>query len=190
MNNRIEEILKETGALLNGHFLLSSGRHGNQYMQCAKILQRPRYAAEMTEPLAGAFAGDGVDLVLSPAVGGIIVGYELARQLDIENMFAERENGVMTLRRGFVIEPGSRILIAENVITTGGTVREVMKIADEMGAETVGVAVLVDRSMGGIDFGVKLRAAYTADIKSWEAENCPLCHENHIPLVKPGSRNI
>jgi orotate phosphoribosyltransferase len=159
-------------------------------MQSAKILQYPRYAVEMIKPLADAFADDGIDLILSPAVGGIIVGYELARQLGVKNLFAERENGRMTLRRGFIIEPGSNVLIAENVITTGGTVREVMEIVYQADSRVAGVAVLVDRGMGGINFGVKLRAAYTADVRSWEAEKCPLCKENRIPVVKPGSRNI
>ena len=190
LNNRIEEILKETGTLLTGHFMLTSGRHSNQYMQCAKILQYPHYAEELIMPLADSFADDDIDVVLCPAVGGIIVAYELARQLGVKNLFAERENGKMTLRRGFALEQGSRVLIAENVITTGGTVREVMEIVHEQGAELAGVAVLIDRSMGCIDFGVKLSVSYTADVKSWEADNCPLCKENRIPLVKPGSRRV
>ena len=188
--NRVEEILKETGTLLTGHFLLTSGRHSNQYMQCAKILQYPRYAAELIKPLAESFIDDEIDMILSPAVGAIIVGYELARQMGVKNIFAERENGKMALRRGFTLEPGSRVLVAENVITTGGTVREVMEIVHELGAAVAGVAVLIDRSMGSIDFGVKTRYAYTADVKSWDAENCPLCKENRIPAVKPGSRKI
>lgn len=187
-NDRIEDILKKTGTLLTGHFLLTSGRHSNQYMQCAKILQYPHHAEELITPLSDSFKDDDVDLVLCPAVGGIIVAYELARQMGVKNMYAERENGRMTLRRGFAIEPGSRVLIAENVITTGGTVREVMEIVHEQGAEVAGVAVLIDRSMGSIDFGVKLSVTYTADVKSWDAANCPLCRENKAPLVKPGSR--
>ena len=188
--NRIEEILKETGTLLTGHFLLSSGRHSNRYMQCAKILQYPGYAAEFVKPLADSFMGDGIDVVLSPAVGAIIVGYELARQLGVKNIFAERENGKMALRRGFEIEPGSRVLVSENVITTGGAVREVMEIARGLGAVVAGAAVLIDRSGGAIDFGVKTRIAYTADVISWDAWNCPLCKENRIPVTKPGSRDI
>ena len=189
-NDRIEEILKKTGTLLTGHFLLTSGRHSNQYMQCAKILQYPHYAEELVTPLADSFEDDEIDVVLCPAVGGIIVAYELARQMGVRNVFAERENGKMTLRRGFSIDPGSRVLIAENVISTGGTVREVMEIVHDQNAVVAGVAVLIDRSKGAIDFGVKQSVTYTADVKGWDAENCPLCKENKIPLVKPGSKKM
>jgi orotate phosphoribosyltransferase len=187
---RAEEILRETNALLEGHFLLTSGRHSDKYMQCAQVLQYPHYAQELSRGLAEEFTADAVDIVLGPAVGGIIVAYEMARLLHARCLFSERENGVMTLRRGFRIEKGQNVLIAENVITTGGTVREVITLTREAGGHVCGVAALVDRSMGHIDFGVKLRAAYTADVKSWTADACPLCRENKIPLVKPGSRGI
>jgi orotate phosphoribosyltransferase len=184
---RVEDIYKETGVMLTGHFLLTSGRHSDKYMQCARILQYPHYAVELMRHLALAFADDEIDVVIGPALGGIILAYELARQLGVKNVFTERENGKMTLRRGFSLEKGSRAVIAEDTITTGGSVREVMNIARENGCAVAGVGVLVDRSMGRIDFGCKLISVYTAEIKSWEADDCPLC-KNNVPLVKPGSR--
>jgi orotate phosphoribosyltransferase len=188
--DRVIEILKETEVLHEGHFLLTSGRHSNQYMQCAKILQYPNYAEEIAKGLAEEFKEDEIDIVVGPAMGGIIIAYELARQLNIKNLFAERENGKMTLRRGFSIPKGARVLVAEDVITTGGSVFEVIDIVKEQGGEVAGVAVLVDRSNGKIDFGTKLRAALTADVVSYEPEECPICKEGKLPLIKPGSRKI
>lgn len=187
---RVIEIFKETEVLLEGHFLLTSGRHSNQYMQCAKILQYPNYTEEIAKGLAEEFKDDQIDIVVGPAMGGIIIAYELARQLNCKNLFAEREDGKMTLRRGFTIPEGARVLVAEDVITTGGSVKEVIDIVKEQGGELAGVAVLVDRSNGNIDFGTKLRAALTVDVVSYEAEECPLCKEGKLPLVKPGSRKI
>lgn len=187
---RAIEIFKETEVLLEGHFLLTSGRHSNQYMQCAKILQYPNYAEELAKGLAEEFKEDSIDMVVGPAMGGIIIAYELARQLNVKNLFTERENGKMTLKRGFTIPKGAKVLVAEDVITTGGSVFEVMDIVKEQGGEVAGVAVLVDRSNGTIDFGTKLRAALTADVISYEAEECPLCKEGKLPIVKPGSRSI
>lgn len=187
---RTIEIFKETEVLLEGHFLLTSGRHSNQYMQCAKILQYPNYAEELAKGLAEEFKEDSIDMVVGPAMGGIIIAYELARQLNVKNLFTERENGKMTLKRGFTIPKGAKVLVAEDVVTTGGSVFEVMDIVKEQGGEVAGVAVLVDRSNGTIDFGTKLRAALTADVISYEAEECPLCKEGKLPIVKPGSRSI
>ena len=187
---RAIEIFKETEVLLEGHFLLTSGRHSNQYMQCAKILQYPNYAEELAKGLAEEFKEDSIDMVVGPAMGGIIIAYELARQLNVKNLFTERENGKMTLKRGFTIPKGAKVLVAEDVVTTGGSVFEVMDIVKEQGGEVAGVAVLVDRSNGTIDFGTKLRAALTADVISYEAEECPLCKEGKLPIVKPGSRSF
>jgi len=187
---RVEEVLSDAGVLLNGHFLLTSGRHSNQYMQCAKILQYPWYATELVGDLTEAFQDDAVDVVLAPAMGGVIIGYELARQLNVKNLFAERENGVMTIRRGFELPAGAKVLVVEDVTTTGGTVFEVIELAKAHGAEVVGVALLVDRSNGLVDFGVKQRAVYAADVQSWEEDNCPLCKEGAGAPVKPGSRKL
>ncbi|GAB6085308.1 orotate phosphoribosyltransferase [Alkaliphilus crotonatoxidans] len=187
---RVLKILKETQVLLEGHFLLTSGRHSSQYMQCAQLLQYPEYTEEIAIGLAQAFQGDQIDIVIGPAMGGIIIAYELARKLKARNLFAERENGKMTLRRGFKIPKGARVLVAEDVITTGGSVKEVMEIVKEQGGVVAGVAVLVDRSNGKIDFGTKLQAALTTEVISFDPEECPLCREGKLPAIKPGSRNI
>ncbi|MDN5294139.1 MAG: orotate phosphoribosyltransferase, partial [Eubacteriales bacterium] len=187
-----EEILNmflESGALLEGHFLLTSGRHSNRYMQCARVLQYPHYAEKLGAALAEGFKDAGVEAVIGPAMGGIIVAHEVGRALGTRAFFAEREQGVMTLRRGFTLEPGTRVLVCEDVVTTGGSVREVMEVVREKGAQVVGVGVLVDRSGGKVDFGVPLRALLTMEIPSYDAAECPLCREG-LPLVKPGSRQI
>lgn len=188
--DRVEEILKESGVLLEGHFLLTSGRHSNQYMQCARILEHPNYTSEIGEHLAECFKDDKVDIVIGPAMGGIIIAYELARQLGCRNLFAEREDGKMALRRNFTIPKGARVVVAEDVVTTGGSVQEVIDIVKAHEAEVVGVAVLVDRSNGKVDFGTKLVPAYQAEVVSYEADECPLCKAGNVELVKPGSRKI
>lgn len=188
--NRVEEILRESEVLLEGHFILTSGRHSAQYMQCAKILQYPQYAEELAKGLAENFAGDTVDVVIGPATGGIILAYEVARQLKARNLFAEREEGKMKLRRGFYLPPESRVLVVEDVITTGGTVQEVIDLARALNGTVIGVAVLVDRSMGVVDFGVPCYSAYASSVISWNPDECPLCREGAIPPVKPGSRGM
>ena len=185
----MERIFKQTGLMLEGHFLLTSGRHSNRYMQCAKLFQYPEYSEMICKDLAGRFAGQKIDLVVGPAVGGIIMSYEMARQFNVRNIFAERENGAMTLRRGFSIPEGAKVLVVEDVVTTGGSVREVMDIVAEAKAEVVGVCVVVDRSGGKIDFGVPFEAAYETEIQSYEPSQCPLC-EQGLELVKPGSRKL
>jgi len=185
--SKVEQILQETGALLTGHFQLTSGRHGAQYMQCARVLQYPEHTAYIANVMAEGLQGTKVDIVLAPAVGGIVIGYELARALGAKSIFAEREEGKMTLRRGFEIPKGAKVVIAEDVVTTGGSTREVMAIAKEHGADIVGTCVMVDRSGGSLDFGVKFVAAYSANIVSYTPEECPLCKEA-VPIVKPGSR--
>ena len=185
---RVLEILEESQALLTGHFLLTSGRHAGKYMQCAKILQYPHYAVELIGHIAEEFKSDNIDLVIAPAMGGIIVGYELARALGVQSLFTERVDGVMTLRRNFEIPQGARCLVAEDVVTTGGSVMEVVDIVRASGGILAGVGLLVDRSGGSVDFGAKTVAAYTAHVESWDAESCPLCAEGKLPIVKPGSK--
>lgn len=187
---RVIKILENTKALKRGHFLLTSGRHSDQYMQCAQVLQYPEYTGEICKGLAEEFEDNNIDIVVGPATGGIIMAYELARQLGVPTMFSERENGNMVLRRGFAIPKGSKVLVAEDVITTGGSVKEVIELVKEAEAEVVGVAVLVDRSNGKIDFGAKLAAALSLEVLSYEADNCTICKETDIPLVKPGSRGL
>lgn len=181
-------IFLDSGALLEGHFRLTSGRHSNQYMQCAQVLKYPVYTERLARHLAEVFREAQVELVIGPAMGGIVVAYEVARQLGVLAMFTERENGRMTLRRGFSIAPGQRVLVVEDVVTTGGSVREVMSVVKELGGRVAGVGVLVDRSNGMADFGVKRAAVLSLNIDSWEADECPLCREGKLPLVKPGSR--
>lgn len=181
----------ESGALMEGHFLLSSGRHSSRYMQCARVLQYPAFASRLGAELARCFAGSEIDVVVGPAMGGIIVAQEVGRALGgkVRSLFAEREGGQMTLRRGFAIVPGERVLVVEDVITTGGSAQEVIDLVRSLGAEVVGVGALVDRSGGKVDFGVPLRAVVTLQIESYLPEECPLCGEG-LPLVKPGSRKI
>ena len=186
---RILEIFKEAGVLLEGHFLLTSGRHSNKYLQCARIFRHAKYSEELCAALAEQFAGEKIDLVIGPALGAIQMAYEVSRSLRCENFFAEREDGKMTLRRGFAIEPGSRVLVVEDVVTTGGSVREVMDIVRQQGGIVAGVGSVVDRTGGEIDFGVPFRAVISMKVESWEADKCPICGTG-VPLVKPGSRKL
>ena len=187
--NKVKQILHETEALLTGHFLYASGRHGEQYMQCAKVMQYPEHTAYIAEVIAESFKDDKINIVLAPAVGGIILGYELARALKAKSLFTERENGEMTLRRGFEIPKGARVLVAEDVVTTGGTTKEVMAVVEAHGGVLVGTCSIVDRTGGQIDLGTKFVAAYSKEIASYTPEECPLCKAGQ-PIVKPGSRKV
>lgn len=186
---RVNGILEKSGALQTGHFLLTSGKHSNKYMQCAKIFQHPDISSEISKDLAEKYDSYEIDIVIGPAVGGIILAYEVARQLEVRALFAERENGVMTLRRGFEIKPGSRVLVVEDVITTGGSVKEVINVVRSAGGEVVGVAGVVDRSGGKVIFDVPFKSAIKIDIETFEPEDCPLCKSGSA-AIKPGSRNI
>lgn len=186
---RMNGILEKSGALQTGHFLLTSGKHSNKYMQCAKIFQHPEISSEISKDLAEKYDSYEIDIVIGPAVGGIILAYEVARQLEVRALFAERENGVMTLRRGFEIEPGSKVLVVEDVITTGGSVKEVIDVVRSAGGEVVGVAGVVDRSGGKAIFDVPFKSAIKIDIETFEPQDCPLCKSGSA-AIKPGSRNI
>ncbi|MDR1580109.1 MAG: orotate phosphoribosyltransferase [Synergistaceae bacterium] len=185
------EILRKLGALQTGHFRLTSGRHSDRYMQCARLFEHPSESEDLCKRLAGAFqlGGTSADTVAGPALGGVIMAYEVARALGARNIFTERENGVMTMRRGFKVERGERVLIVEDVVTTGGSVKEVVEIIREAGATVVGIGAIVDRSNGGVDFGVDFKALASLDIKSWDEAGCPLCAQG-IPMTKPGSRKV
>ncbi len=185
---RVLEIFKEAGVLLEGHFLLTSGRHSNRYLQCAKIFRNTRYSEELCAALADYYRNDGVEVVIGPAMGAVQMAYEVSRALGCENFFAERENGAMTLRRGFAVQPGQKVLLVEDVITTGGSVREVMDLVKAAGGEVVGVGSIVDRTGGKIDFGVPFHAVISLDVESWEADECPLCKAGAPAPYKPGSR--
>lgn len=187
---RVIEVLKEAGVLKEGHFLLTSGRHSDKYMQCAMLFRNAKYSEEICAMLADEFKDDNIELVIGPALGAVQMAYEVSRTLKVENFFAERENGVMTLRRGFAVKPGQRVLVVEDVVTTGGSVREVIDLVKQAGGVVAGVGVIVDRTGGKIDFGAPIKSLLSMDIKSYEAEECPLCKAGEIELVKPGSRKI
>jgi orotate phosphoribosyltransferase len=180
-------ILERLGVLENGHFRLTSGRHSDKYMQCARLFEHPPESSELCSDLAELFRGDGVSVVAGPALGGIIMAYEVARALGVRNIFAEREKGLMTFRRGFEISPGDRVLVVEDVVTTGGSVKEVVSLIREAGGEVAGVGAIVDRSCGAVEFGAPFRPLLQVDVLSWSAAECPLCREG-LPITKPGSR--
>lgn len=186
---RVTAILEEAGVLLQGHFLLTSGRHSAKYLQCARIFMNAKYSEELCSALADLYRDDNIDVVIGPAIGAIQMSYEVSRQLGVPNLFAEREDGKMTLRRSFEIQPGQRVLVVEDVVTTGGSVREVIDLVRERGGVVVGVGSIVDRTAGKIDFGVPYRAVYPIEVESYEASECPLCKEG-TPVVKPGSRKV
>ena len=186
------EVLAEfraAGALLEGHFVLTSGLHSPFYLQCARVLMQPSRAARLVADLAPRVAELAPDLVVSPALGGIVLGYELARQLDLPSIFVERVEGSFTLRRGFEIPRGSRIVIAEDVVTTGLSTRECIACCRAQGGEVVGAACLVDRSGGKADLGVPLLCLATLDLPTYPQHKIPP-ELAAIPAVKPGSRGL
>lgn len=186
---RVMEIFREAGVLQEGHFILASGRHSAQYMQCARIFQYPRFAEELCRSLAEQFRDDAVDVVIGPALGAIQMAYEVSRHLDCRNFFAERVEGAMTLRRTFEIKPGERVLVVEDAVTTGGSVKEVISLVKKAGGVLVGVGAIVDRSMGSADFGTAFRSVAKLDIQSWAPEECPLCQKGLV-ASKPGSKQL
>jgi orotate phosphoribosyltransferase len=183
------EVLEAAGALLKGHFLLSSGLHSPEYFQCARLLELPQVAERIARSLADACSALGAETVLSPALGGIIIGYELSRQLGVRNIFAERPAGAFELRRGFDLRPGERVLLAENVVTTGGSVDEVAQLARNLGAEVAGYAIIVDRSNGRFAPREPVIAFAAAEAQVFDPASCPLCAAGHA-AVKPGSRKL
>ena len=187
--NEILEIYKRHNALLKGHFLLSSGLHSDTYLQSALVMQYPVIAEEIIKELVKDIYHLNFTTVVSPAIGGIRFGYELARLLKKRSIFTERIDGKMTLRRGFQIEKGEKILIAEDVVTTGKSTKECMDVVKEHGGEIVGICSLIDRSNGKAKFDYPFYPLLKIDVATYEPENCPLCKKN-IPLEKPGSRFI
>jgi len=183
------ELFRKSKALLDGHFLLTSGKHSAQYMQCAQVLQYPDRAAILAEGLASQFRNMDVQTVIGPATGGILVAHEVARALGLRALFTERENGIMRLRRGFTLSPGERVLVVEDVITTGGSVREVLAVVREFEAIPVGVGILVDRTGGTVNFGLPMASLIKLHIVAYEAVDCPLCAQG-ISAIKPGSRKV
>lgn len=188
---QVLSIFKESGALLDGHFQLTSGLHSNQYFQCAKVLQYPDHATALCSDIASRFAGSAIDVVIAPAMGGIVVGQEVGRLLGARTLFTERKEGVMQLRRGFEIHRGERVLVCEDVVTTGGSVFEVIKIVNELGGKVAGVGFIVDRSGGRVKFAMEhggiQHSVLEMDVVTYKPEACPLCKQG-LAVEKPGSR--
>lgn len=182
------DLFRRTGGLLQGHFRLSSGLHSGQYLQCALVLQFPRAASRLGAALAERCREMDANVVLSPALGGIVIGHEVARALGTRALFAERQDGAMTLRRGFTLTDADRVLVVEDVVTTGGSTRETIDVARAASARVVGAAAIIDRSSGdAIALGAPFVALARMDVPVWDAESCPQC-ASRVPVVKPGSR--
>lgn len=181
------EILKQSDALLEGHFLLTSGKHSNRYVQCAKVLRYPDKAEQILKPVADKLKTMDVDLLVGPAMGGIIVAYELGRQIGVEAIFTERVDGKMELRRGFEVKKGQRIVICEDVVTTAKSSLEVKDLLESMGGEVIAIASIIDRTKGNVE--IDIISSLPLEIEAYDPEDCPLCKAG-IPYIKPGSRNI
>lgn len=180
--------LSNTGALLRGHFLLRSGLHSDQYFQGALLLQHTLLASELCAALASHWQESDIDLVLSPAIGGIIVGQELGRALKTKAIFAEKDgDSALLLRRGFQIQPGQRVLIGEDVVTKGGRVQQAIDLVRSHGGVPIGVATLIDRSAGLVDFGIPYRSLMQLELPTYKPEECPMCRQG-MPIDKPGSK--
>ncbi len=183
------EIFKKTGALLEGHFILTSGRHSPTYFQCAKVLQHPEYLSLLAQNISDHFSALEIDSVISPAVGGIVLGTEVGRILNKRTIFAERENGKMTLRRGFGIEEGEKFLVVEDVITTGGSAKEVIDLVQDLGGNVQGAGVIVDRSGGTVQLHANQHCIVELEAVSFDPDELPE-HLKAIPVEKPGSRSL
>jgi orotate phosphoribosyltransferase len=187
--DQVLDIYKRTGALLTGHFLLSSGLHSEQYLQSALVLQHPDVATKLCAALARHFKDSKIDVVIAPALGGVFISHETARALGVRALFAERVSGELALRRGFSIMPGERVLVVEDVITTGKSTRETIEVVKKAGGVVIAAGSLVDRSGGKADLGVSYKSLLTLDVPTYTPEACPLCRAGSTP-VKPGSRGL
>lgn len=183
----ILQIFKDTKALLEGHFQLSSGLHSQRYIQCARVLQYPEYASILSQQLAKKFRHLGITAVIGPALGAVVVAQEMARALNVRAIFSERQNGKMVLRRGFEIAKGEKLLAVEDVITTGGSLKEVLELVKEIGGDAVAVGAIVDRSQGKSGLTPKPEALMELEVATFKPEECPLCQKGE-PVEKPGSR--
>ena len=183
------DLFRRSGALLEGHFRLTSGLHSPGYLQCALVLSHPESAELIGRAIADRTRALGATVVLSPAIGGIVIGHEVARALGVRALFAERQDGQLTLRRGFTLSGDDRVLVVEDVLTTGGSTRETMDVATAAGAQVVGAGSIVNRSGGTIAFDVPLESLLDYSLPTYDPEKCPLCAQG-LPVVKPGSRQV
>ena len=189
-----EDIMKKfekSGAILKGHFKLTSGVHSDTYIQCAQVMQYPEFIHSLCSQLGKKFRGNDIDVIIGPAMGAIIMSHVMAMVLGpwVRAIFTERENGKMILRRNFEIKKGEKVLVVEDITTTGSSAREVIDIVKSKQAEVVGVGALIDRSGGKVDFGIRYEKLLTIKMNTYEPDDCPLC-KNKIPITKPGSRNL
>ena len=185
----VRQLFVETGAILEGHFLLTSGLHSPMYVEKFQVLQYPQHTAALCAALAERYKSENIELVVGPVTGGVLLAHEVGKNLGTRAIFTERENGKMALRRGFVIEPGQRVLIVEDIVTTGGSVVEVLDVVRAHGGVPVGVGMLVDRSGGKVDFGIPHQALLNLTVPTYTAEECPMCKAG-TPITKRGSRKI
>ena len=184
-SEQVLDIFRKSGALLEGHFIYTSGRHGTQFLQAARVLQYPEHTETLCQAMAATFGSEKVELVVGPATGGIILAYETARHLNARAAFTEKDDdGGMALKRGFSIQPGTRVLVVEDIVTTGGSVKKTLSHLRKRGAEIVGVSILIDRSGGQVDFGYPYKPLAQLNMKSWEPKDCTLC-QNGIALIEP-----
>jgi orotate phosphoribosyltransferase len=191
MSNQKEifEIFEKVGALLKGHFLLSSGLHSDLYFEKFQVLQHPEYVEVLCKKLASLFKDDKIEVVVGPTTGGIIIAYEVAKNLETRSIFAESEGEGRVFKRGFNLKKGERVLIVDDILTTGKSLREVIDLVNKYDGKIVGIGILLDRSGGKVGFGYPLKALATTEVKNYAPEECPLCKKGE-PLVKPGSRKI
>lgn len=187
--DQILQLFRDRDALLDGHFVLSSGLHSPKYLQCALALQYPADAARFAQLTAEKYIDAGIETVASPAIGGLVFGYAVAAALNVRFIWTERQNGVMTLRRGFSLRPNERILVAEDVMTTGGTTKEAIETLTSFGGNVIGATTIIDRSNGAADVGVPRTSLVTLDVPTYPPPHCPMCAKG-LPTDKPGSRNI
>jgi orotate phosphoribosyltransferase len=183
------DLFRKSGALLEGHFRLSSGLHSTGYLQCALVLQHPAHAESLGRAVAERLRDLRPTIVLSPALGGVVIGHEVGRALGVRAVFAERQDGVLTLRRGFMLGESDRVVVIEDVLTTGGSTRETMQVAAAAGGQVVGAAAIVDRSAGSVQFDVPFHALLEMTLPTYPPDACPLCAKG-MPVVKPGSRPV
>ena len=187
--DELVDLFRRSGALLDGHFRLTSGLHSSGYLQCALVLQHPDVAERLGRAIGEKTRGLGPTVVLSPALGGIVIGHEVGRALGVRAIFAERQDGTLQLRRGFALSESDRVLVVEDAVTTGGSTRETMQVAVAAGGRVVGVASIVDRSGGSARFDVPMHSLLEIGLPTYQPDTCPLCGQG-LPVVKPGSRVV